>query len=165
MSLPSGVVVGQGVGVPTEFSVKNGILQRSYAGGMVSAASRGAALKLSATVGAVDLADGTTTNLAGILGQDVYDPTTLPAAVAQNIFADGILTYSQTGQPTSVWKIGEFYVTNVNGSVAYGDFLAPAANGHWVSTGATNNVKNGAVVCTVPNAAAGGAIQISVNLA
>jgi hypothetical protein len=165
MSLPSGVVVGQGVGVPTEFSVKNGILQRSFPAGMASTASRGAAVKLSATVGGVDLADTTTTLLAGVLGQDTYDPSTLPASIAENIFADGILTYSQINQPTSVWKVGEFYVVNVSGTVNYGDFLAPAAGGGWVSTGATNNIKNGAVVCVVPNSVAGGAIQISVNLA
>jgi hypothetical protein len=164
MSLPSGVVVGQGVGVPTEFSVKSGLLQRSYSS-MKSAAVRGTCVKHTAVTGEVDTAGAGITVVAGILGQDVYDPTGLPAQIAQNIFADGILTYSQTGQPVSVWKLGEFYLTNVSGSVAYGDFLAPAAGGAWASSGATNNLKNGSVVCVVPNSAADGPIQVVANLA
>lgn len=164
MSLPSGVVVGQGVGVPTEFSVKSGILQRSYSS-MKSTASRGTCVKHTAVTGEVDIAGAGTTVIAGILGQDVYDPAGIPAQIAQNVFADGILTYSQVGQPASVWKMGEFHLTNVSGAVAYGDFLAPAAGGAWASSGATNNLKNGSVICVVPNSVAGGPIQVVANLA
>lgn len=164
MSLPPGVVVGQGTGVPTEFAVKSGILQRSYAS-MKSAASRGVCVKHTANTGEVDLAGNGDTVVAGILGQDTYDPAGLPAAIAQNVFADGILTYSQVGQPTSVWKIGEFFLTAVNGNVDYGDFLAPSANGTWASSGTNNTIKNGSVICVVPNSVAGGPIQVLVNLA
>ena len=164
MGLPPGVVVGQGVGVPTEYAVKSGVLQRTYSS-MKSAASRGTCVKHTSTTGEVDTAGAGVTVIAGILGQDTYDPAGLPAAISQNVFADGILTYSQVGQPASVWKIGEFYLTNVSGSVAYGDFLAPAANGAWASSGSTNNIKNGSVICVVPNSVAGGPIQVLANLA
>ena len=166
MSTPVGVFVGQGVGVPVEFGVKDGIRQRTYSAGMASGPySRGAAVKRTTNEGEVDAAGTADVIVAGVLGQDVYDPAGIPAQVAENIFADGILTFSQIGQPTSVWTLGEFFVTQVSGTVAYGDFMKPYDGGLWASNGATNTLLNGFVICTKGNnSVSGGAIQIAINL-
>lgn len=164
MSTPAGVVYGVGVGVPVEFRAVNGILQRSYSGGVTTAANRGAALTYSATANAVDPAAGTSTKCAGLLGQDAYDPSGIPGRVAENVYADGILTYSQIGQPVSVWKMGEFFVTQVSGAVAQWDYLQPTAGGLWLSSTTTNNLTNGSAIATVGNTSSGGAIQLSLNV-
>lgn len=169
MSNPSGVAVGQGVGVPTEFIVKSGILQRSYSAGMKSAANRGALVVPTAVPGEVDLADHDSppTLVAGLLGQDVYNPASLPASVANNIFADGILQFSQTGQACSVWKIGEFQLTNITGSVTYGQFLIPDTAGGTsgnLKGSSSNTITNGCIVAMSSNATAGGAVLAAVNL-
>lgn len=165
MGLPAGVSVGQVAGSTNEFGVKNGVLQKSYSKGVKVTADRGSALIHTAVQGELDLAAATSTLLAGILGHDVYDPAAVPAKVRDRIYGGGLLGVTEIGQPASVWKVGEFSLTNVNGAVAYGDFISPDTSGKWKSSTTTNNLKNGSIVCMEGNSVAAGPIVVMVNLA
>lgn len=165
MALPAGVVVGQGISASfDEYSPITGVFSFTYPAGMASVATRGAAVKRTATAGQVDLTLATDTVLAGILGQSTYDPAALPASVAERIYGDGIWTDSRINQPCSVWKRGTFHLVNVNGVVAYGDFMGPDAAGAWKSYGAVNPLKNGSVIAEVGNTTAGGSITVSADI-
>jgi hypothetical protein len=165
MSLPPGVAAAVSQGTVIEFQVINGITNRTYPGGCLSSASRGCPVKYSATALAVDVSGNADTRVAGILGQDNYDPTGIPSTVANVIYGSGVWTYDAIGVPVSVWKEGEFFLTNVHGSVSFGDYLEPYTGGLWVSTTTTNNLTNGAVVAQAGNAASGGAIVVFARLA
>lgn len=165
MSLPAGISVGQTAGVQTTFAVKNPVLQRSYGAGVAVQASAGMAVVRSGNADELTLAAANSTILAGILGHDVVDTSALPARVKDNLFGVGLLGYNEVGQAASAWKMGSFLLTAVNGSVSYGDFVVPDANGYWKTGNATNTLLNGAVICEVGNTVAGGPIEVSVNLA
>jgi hypothetical protein len=162
----SGIVQGQGQGVPVQFSVKHGVLQvPDYV--LNAASSAGAPLSYDTVNGAPNVVISSTgdTVLAGVLGEDFVDPSTLPADVQQNIFALGILKANTVGSPCSSWKIARLFLTNVTGSVSYGDFLKPVTGGTWETNTSTNPLKNGSVICLRPNTTSGGPIEVFVMLA
>lgn len=165
MSLPAGISVGQTGAATAAFAVKNPILQMSYPAGMAVGASAGAAVVRTGNAGELGLASDSSTVLAGILGHDVIDTAALPDRVKNNLFGVGLLGFNEVGQAASAWKSGVFQLTNVNGAVAYGEFVVPDTNGKWKTGTTTNTIKNGAIVCEEANTVSGGPIIVSVYLA
>jgi hypothetical protein len=162
----SGVTSGQAAGTFQAFLAKHGVLQiPDYT--MSQAATAGALVKAKTDAPQdLQLTVGGETVVEGILGDSVIDPSTLPADVAQRIYAAGILTDTFTNSPVSVWRVGRFFLTNVSGSVAYGDFLEPdtAVPGNVKSAGAANPLLNGSIRCLQPNSVAGGPIEVWENI-
>ena len=161
-----GVTVGQSAGTTNQFVAKHALWAIPDLE-MNQVASAGVALTYDTVAGApfVKLATSGTTLLAGILGENTFDPSALPAGVAANIFAANILLNKEINSPTTTHKLGRFFLTSVNGLVNFGDFVVPDTSGFWKSNGAANPILNGALVCIVPNSIAGGPIEVTCVLA
>lgn len=162
MSTP-GVVVGQGIGVPVEFDVVRNSISVTYPS-LASVASKGACVKPTATEGEIDLAATGDTLVAGVLLQSSYDPSLLPADVRDNLWGDGLLNFRKIGEPVSVLKNGEVFLTAIHGTPTYGQFLIPY-NGGLFQGSATNTLTNGAIVVTKGATTSGGPVVAQVNLA
>ena len=148
----------QGPGVPVEFVVIQGISAKQTLP-MASAANPGTLLKYNpgGTPPGVDTAGGSDVVLAGVLQEATFDPSTVPALVANQVWGIGVLEIRKIGEPVSVWDNLLAKFTNVSGTINEGDFIRATTGGLLIGTTTTNNITNGSLVCTVGNASVSGA--------